>query len=401
VTDDAPLLLDVTRLIWRRWKGRLPTGIDRVCLAYLRHFGPNAQAVVQYRGVRRILDRQASQELFALLEQPGEMFKVRLVAGALRNLPHLNGRGRGRLYLNVGHTGLNSGGFRKWVRKADVRPVYMVHDLIPITNPEFCRAGESEKHRGRMRTVLSTAAGVIGNSQATLDQLSAFARNEALPNPPALAAWLGVEPLRASAKGENPQRHTFVTIGTIEARKNHILLLNVWRQLIKRMGNEAPRLLIIGQRGWEADDVFELLDRNDVLRGHLLELGHCSDEELAGHLSSARALLFPSRAEGYGLPLVEALAAGTPVIASDLPLFREIAGDIPLYLDPMDGEAWEAAILDYSQEVCEDRERQLRGIESFRLPDWDSHFAAVERWIDGLIGVTQPREHGVDECADR
>src|SRR6478672_6682930 len=91
VFDDAPILLDVTRLIWRRWKGRLPTGIDRVCLAYLRHFGPDAQAVVQRKGFRRILDMKASQELFALLEEPGDAFKVRLVAGALRNLGRFNG----------------------------------------------------------------------------------------------------------------------------------------------------------------------------------------------------------------------------------------------------------------------------------------------------------------------
>lgn len=393
MTDDAPLLLDVTRLIWRRWKGRLPTGIDRVCLAYLRHFGPNAQAVVQYRGVRRILYGQASQELFALLEQPGETFKSRLVAGALRNLPHMNSHGRGRLYFNVGHTGLNSAGFRKWVGRAGVRPVYMVHDLIPITNPELCRAGEAKKHRQRMRIVVTTAAGVIGNSQATLDQLSAFARGEGLPNPPSLAAWLGVEPRRVPAKVENPERPTFVTVGTIEARKNHMLLLNVWLRLIDRFGDKAPRLLIIGQRGWEADEVFEMLDKNDAVRGNVVELGHCSDEELAGHLASARALLFPSRAEGYGLPLVEAFATGTPVIASKLPLFREIAGDIPLYLDPTDPDAWQAAILDYSEEASQDRQRQVRLIESFRLPDWDSHFAAVERWIDGLADVTEPSEH--------
>jgi hypothetical protein len=186
VTDDAPLLLDVTRLIWRRWKGRLPTGIDRVCLAYLRHFGPRAQAVVQRDGFRRILDIKASQELFALLEAPADVFKARVVAGGLRNLGRFNAKGCGRVYLNVGHTGLDKDGFQRWVRTADVRPVYLVHDLIPITHPEFCRPGEQDKHRQRMRTVLTTAAGVIGNSQATLDELTAFARTEALPSPPAL-----------------------------------------------------------------------------------------------------------------------------------------------------------------------------------------------------------------------
>ena len=67
LANDAPLLLDVSRLIWRRWAGRQPTGIDRVCLAYLEHFGPRAQAVVQHRRFRGILGRRTSAALFQLL----------------------------------------------------------------------------------------------------------------------------------------------------------------------------------------------------------------------------------------------------------------------------------------------------------------------------------------------
>jgi len=393
LTDDAPLLLDVTRLVWRRWKGRLPTGIDRVSLAYLRHFGPRAQAVVQWPGFRRILDVEASQQLFALLENPGEAFKSSIIAGALRNIGHLRGEGRGRIYLNVGHTGLDQAGFRKWVRRASVRPVYLVHDLIPIVHPEFCRAGEADKHRERMRTVLTTAAGVIANSRATLDGLAAFAHAERLPNPPALAAWLGIDALPRPTEVEATAHPTFVTLGTIEARKNHLLLLNVWSRLIDEMGASAPRLLIIGQRGWEADEVFDLLDHCGKLRGHVNELSRCSDEELARHLASARALLFPSRAEGYGLPLIEALRLGVPVIASDLPVFRELGGDIPLYLDPLDSAGWEAAIMDYSDLGSTAREKQLQQIEAFRLPEWDSHFAAVEQWLRVLDAAGEPNQH--------
>ena len=397
LNDDAPLLLDVTRLIWRRWKGRLPTGIDRVCLAYLRHFGPRAQAVVQRDGFRRIFDTKASRELFDLLEAPADAFKSSLIAGSLRNLGRFDDSGRGRPYLNVGHTGLNSPGFRRWVRTAGVQPIYMVHDLIPITHPEFCREGEPAKHRDRMRTVLTTACGVIGNSRVTLDELAMFARNEKLPSPPAIAAWLGSEPLRPPTSGTEPERPTFVTLGTIEARKNHRMLLDIWSRLIDRLGAAAPRLLIIGQRGWEAEDVFELLDRSDRLRGHVIELSHCSDEELATHLATARALLFPSHSEGYGLPLVEALGMGVPAIASDLPVMRELGGDVPLYLDPLDSRAWEAAIMDYADANSAAREEQLRRMKSFRLPDWDSHFAAVERCLGDLSGTAEADKHRLDQ----
>ena len=384
MTDDAPFLLDVTRLIWRRWKGRYPTGIDRVCLAYLDHFAGRAQAVVQHDHFRRILDREASSELFALLEGSPQRFRRKLPLGILRNLRRLNCGGNGRFYFNIGHTGLNSGGFRDWVRRTDVRPIYLVHDLIPITHPEFCRAGESEKHRERMRTVLSTAAGVIGNSQATLDELADFAREERLPVPPGLAAWLGSDGLPRPTEAQPPDRPAFVILGTIEARKNHAMLLRIWSRLIDRLGSGAPRLLVIGQRGWEAEAVFDILDRNDKLRGHVVELNHCSDDELAVHLASARALLFPSLVEGFGLPLVEALGMGVPVIASDLPVFREIGADIPTYLDPRDETGWESTITEYSPDDSTVRAAQLDRIKGFRAPNWTTHFGRVEAWLRTL-----------------
>lgn len=373
--------------------GRHPTGIDRVCLAYLEHFRSEAQAVLQHRRMRRILDRKASAALFGLLADPSSGIRRELIAAALRFGACRGTSGRGRIYLNVGHTGLNDEGFRKWVRQGDVRPVYLVHDLIPITHPEYCRAGESQKHRERIRTVLGTGTGVIGNSQATLDDLQHFARHEGLPLPPSVAAPLGSD-FRPSVHRtiSASERPTFVTLGTIEARKNHIVLLHIWQRLVHRFGPGAPRLVIIGQRGWEANPVFAILDRDEALRGHVLELNDCSDQDISLHLGSARALLFPSLAEGYGLPLIEGLGAGLPVIASDLPVFREIAGDFPVYLPPTDEAAWEAAVIEYARPDSEARRAQLRRIERFSMPDWPSHFRTVEQWLAMLPGhsATEP-----------
>lgn len=390
--DDAPLLLDISRLLWRRWTGRQPTGIDRVCLAYLEHFGHRAQAVVHHRRFRGILGWAASSNLFSLLEDPPKNFRSSLVQTILRQLRPTRRRGRNRLYLNLGHTGLDTDGFRRWVSEAGVRPIYFVHDLIPLTHPEFCRAGEAERHRNRMRTVLSTGSGVIGNSQATIDDLHHFAVAEALPFPPAIPAWLGsTRMVHPPTLANEPERATFVVLGTIEARKNHLMLLNIWSRLIKRSGTQAPRLLVIGQRGWEAEQVFTKLD-SQMFRGHVIELNCCRDDELHMHLASARALLFPSSAEGYGLPLIEALGLGVPAIASDLPVFREIGQGVPLLLESRDEAAWEAAILDFAQPTSAAREEQLRRLKSFHPPTWTDHFEAVEQWLSAIHSVpTAPR----------
>jgi len=379
--NDAPLLIDATRLVWRRWKGYQPTGIDRVCLAYVERFGDDAQAVLHHRWFRGILDRQSSHSLFRLLADPRSDFRTAFALLILRNLGRSRLDGRNRLYLNLGHTGLDSGAFVEWVRRADVRPVYFVHDLIPLTHPQFCRTGEDRRHERRMRAVLETASGIIANSQATLDDLGRFAREQKLAVPPTLAAWLGGTRFSELPKRGQPDRPIFLVLGTIEGRKNHVLLLDIWRRLAKRMGEQAPRLVVVGQRGWQAQDVFAALDHDPLLRANVTEVNRCSDDQLAELFASARALLFPSKAEGFGLPLVEALGAGLPVIASDLPVFREIGCGIPLLLDPDDSAAWEAAILDFARPESAARVAQLEKIASYCPPGWDSHFAAVEEWL--------------------
>jgi glycosyltransferase involved in cell wall biosynthesis len=364
--------------------GRLPTGIDRVCLAYLEHFGPVSQAVVQHRHYRRILDRPASTALFDLLAEPQTRFRLHLVRGALR----LGGRqacnGKGRPYLNVGHTGLDDPGFRQWVTAADVRPVYFVHDLIPLTHPEYCRPRERDRHESRMKTVLKTGTGVIANSRQTLDDLRRFAASEGLPCPPGIAAWLGTTPFPRPAVSHPPDRPTFVTVGTIEGRKNHLFLLQLWTRIVEKLGEAAPRLVVIGQRGWESEQAADLLDRSEKLKGAVIEIGACDDRTLAEHLAGARALLFPSLAEGFGMPALEALQVGTPVIASDLPVFREIGQGVPELLDPLDGPAWERAILAYALSDSPARRAQCSRLANFRPPTWQDHFAKVDTWLASL-----------------
>lgn len=379
---ESQVLLDVTRLIWRRWRGGLPTGVDRVCLAYLEHFGPRARAVIQRKGAYLTLPLGRSQELFRLLLSGGSDFRRRLILFGLRaaaSLPESTPPA-GALYLNVGHTGLDEPSLPAWIKRHRLRAVYLIHDLIPITHPQFCRPGEDRKHERRMRNVLASASGVIANSHDTANELAALAARLGLPEPDTVVAWLSGNALRRATRPAPPMRPYFLVLGTIEGRKNHKLLVEVWARLVARLGTDTPKLVIVGTRGWQAEEVFSKLDALGPLAVHVEEHGRCSDEDLANLMAGARALLMPSFVEGYGLPVFEALELGTPVIAADLAVYQEVAKSIPLYLPPDDPQRWEKAILDYLGDGG-DRAAQIGRMAGFKVPDWSAHFATVEQWL--------------------
>ena len=110
--------------------------------------------------------------------------------------------------------------------------------------------------------------------------------------------------------------------------------------------------MLVGQRGWETENVVDMLDRCPALRGVVIERNHVPDAEMARLLKGSRALLLPSFAEGFGFPLVEALGLGVPALCSDLPALRETGGDVPEFLDPLDGRAWRDAIIDYHRNLA-------------------------------------------------
>lgn len=371
------MLIDVTRLLIRFMRGRLPTGVDRVCLAYIRRYGPSARVFLYRSGVATVLPYESSQELFSLLLEGGKLPRA-----AVRMLPSLIlgpcSRSTDCCLFNVGHSGLDRRGYAEWLTRNRVKPIFMVHDLIPISHPEYCRSGESQRHTTRMRTVLRTAAAIITNSRSTLDALVSFANSSGLVMPPAAAAPIAGEIIPRKTFAISFPEPYFVMLGTIEPRKNHWMMLQVWRRLAEHLGKAAPKILIIGQQGWDCENVLNTLERCTLLDDIVIKLSDCSDAELAGYLRNATALIFPSFVEGFGLPLIEALSSGVPVIASNLPVFREIAGEIPDYLDPLDGTGWLACIMDYSRPDSPRRKAQLERMSQYVPVDWQSHFSVVD-----------------------
>lgn len=379
------MIIDVTRLLGRLLKGRLPTGVDRVDIEYVRHFSHRCDALVRYRGKWLFFSHDDSLKLFdVLIQHDGSQLWMirRMVAWYYffsTTVPL-----KGRRLLNISHSGLDQEKYRHKLQQYRLKPIFFVHDLIPIGYPEYSRPGEDIRHQYRMETVLRYSDGIIVNSKDTLVCLKSYADNHSLTMPKSVVAHLATAPLPFPESYFSMNKAYFVMLGTIEPRKNHWLILHIWREIVEKMGNDAPLLIIIGQRGWECENIIDMLERCDGIRPYVIEKSACSDQELSTYLTHAQALLFPSFVEGYGMPLVEALSIGTPVIASNLSVFQEIAREIPEYLDPLDGKGWMEMIIEYMQPRSVKRLEQTIRIKDFLPPTWNDHFNRIEKFFDIL-----------------
>lgn len=388
--------LDISRLLSVAHRAA-PSGIDRVELAYARYWANSAPSRCTFVAEVPLLGFAALpaplvRDLVAALEEAWEG-GTRIATGAARRARLSLPFGRGALvealrrpgpktFLLVSHRALERPARIAALRRQGCHFVPLIHDLIPLHHPEFARAGHAEKHRRRIVTTAALADAIIVNSAATAAELAPWL--SARPSPPAVAvAPLGVTP---SMVEEPPValRPYFVVLGTIEPRKNHLLLLNLWRQFANSHGAAAPRLVVVGRRGWENENVLDMLERCTALDGLVREAGPLPDREVASLLRGARALLFPSFAEGFGLPLAEALALGVPALASDLPALREVGGAVPDYLDPLDGASWRGAVLDYARADSVGRRNQMGRLSSWRPPTWERHFVEVESLLERL-----------------
>ncbi len=145
-----------------------------------------------------------------------------------------------------------------------------------------------------------------------------------------------------------PDRY-LLAVATTEPRKNLVTLLDAYKRLKIQLGSSCPSLIIVGRKGWNCDDIQDYMAG---LEGCVMFPGHVLDEELIALYQMATCLVFPSLYEGFGLPVLEAMMAGCPVITSRVSSLPEIAGEAALLVDPLHAEEIANAI----QQVLQDEE---------------------------------------------
>jgi glycosyltransferase involved in cell wall biosynthesis len=381
------LLIDCTFLINELKRKRPPHGIPRVVLASLHNYLDRFQLVYQVRGRIFILPKSISKKIALLMLSWDFKRYSKVLALVIQGifLSEKIKKNDSYFLLKIDQNGMKYPSYFSSINKMGIKMLVTIHDIFPIIYPEYSEPNYSIQFEHNIKMSLKNAVGMICVSQFTKETLAHYVKSTGLISPPTIAAALAPGFSPDFPQGKRPINEPyFVMISTIVARKNHLLLLHIWRKLADQLGAKAPKLVIIGKRSSECSSTIEMLDRCEQLRKLVIEV-QASDQELTNYLLHATALLFPTFAEGYGLPLMEALNIGVPVIASDLPIFREIALDVPEYLDPIDGKGWLEMIKVYAQEQSLPREAQLSRIKKFKMPTWEEHFNKIDLFLEELV----------------
>ena len=318
-----------------------------------------------------------------------DLFDVSAGEGAYRVDQRWRSRERAGCFFGISHSMLGRSAYLSALaRNPDLKRVMFIHDTIPCDFPEYCRDQEGPKHLLRLRNAFRYATHLVVNSEYTAARMDHWREIMGAPQLPVAVIPIGVDRgVLAHANSLEPpipsKRPYFVMLGTIEPRKNHALLVHLWREFAETLPPaEIPELRIIGRRGWENEALFRILDRCESLRGHVFEMNNVLDAELWPLLHGARAMLFPSFVEGWGMPLVEALAMGVPVIGSNIPPFQEAGQGIPTLLSPLDGNGWSEAIREFARDDSPTRSAQIERMKNFRPPTWDGHFGKLADFLN-------------------
>lgn len=222
------------------------------------------------------------------------------------------------------------------------RVTVVVYDLIPLTHPEFCEPDHVACFSDWMRNVTREADVCVGISRFVRDEVRGYLKGLDPVRPPKTDFfYLGADLLQLSQTASEPRlelvrlfgsRPVYIMVSTIEPRKNHALVLKAFEQLW-RQGVDVS-LVIIGRSGWKVEALLDTISQHEENGQRLFHFSDLTDCELVWCYEHAKALIFASHIEGFGLPLIEAMHYRLPVLASDIPIHHEVAGEGALYFSP-------------------------------------------------------------------
>lgn len=272
--------------------------------------------------------------------------------------------------------------------EADVEVVGCLYDLIPLRYPAATALKNSAPFTPWFEKVLLNCDAIVCISQSVAQDLVAYLRETHLAKPGHIRiGWwpLGAD-FRASAQ-EAPSKFAeqiasaltpfFMSVGTLEPRKAYPVALDAFERLWSE-GCDA-RYVIVGRPGWNTRALQRRIRQHKELGRRLFWLDNASDADLSHLYPRAQGLIFPSFVEGFGMPLIEAAHHGARVIASDIPVFREIVGEAAVYFDVLDPQALATRV----RETLAEKRETMPSKASPTVTTWRQ---SAERLVDMVRG---------------
>lgn len=228
----------------------------------------------------------------------------------------------------------------------NLKLAHVIYDTIPVDFPQFVPHASHLYHRHFVEVAHNATV------LYAISEYSAMRFSQAVLKPNLIdknVASCGLPDfLSQSSEAQKPKpiaslnRSKFVVYcSTIEVRKNHLMLLNIWERLLaNHPAHTIPKLVLVGKWGWAFEAVKNQIEQNPRLRNHIVVLSGLTDASLIWLYQNAEFTVFPSFSEGWGLAATESLNWGTPVVVSDAPALNEAAQGLMPRLDPLDFVAW-------------------------------------------------------------
>ena len=255
------------------------------------------------------------------------------------------------------------------------RLVPMFYDIIPLLLPHSFGPGFPQIYKRWFEETLGSAELAFSISRSTSRDVFNWASKATITCPDLYTIRLGDNlPIFASKPPpitKDIKKPFVLCVGTIEYRKNHRTVLDAYRYLIDDYGFEVPLLVIVGNQGWLDYELRHQVKHDKRLAGKVIVLSGLTDDGLADLYQRAQFTVFPSIYEGWGLPISESLAYGTPCLASETSSMREINSNLVMHIPPLDTLGWAEAI----KYLCEndiERENLRKKIKAnFKLTTWN------------------------------
>ena len=250
------------------------------------------------------------------------------------------------------------------------RHVFTLHDLTVLSHPRFHTLDNRVRSLASVSEALARGATILAVSKATRDEavrLLALPVDSVEVVPPMLNPIFQVggdrdaDTAAAARLGVRPPY--VLAVASLEPRKNFGRLLDAWSSIGANTG--AHQLVVVASEGWRQGRIRRRLERMTG-DGSVVKIGHIADDVLAALYRRANLFVFPSLAEGFGLPVAEAMACGTPVVTSQISSMPEVAGDVALLVDPEDVDEIAAAIARLLGDQSLRRGLRDRGLEQAR-----------------------------------